>query len=133
MTEVPIKQKPVHLFALQITGLVSIWYGPPKWKSKYKHRQNPLKYYAECFLKCMILFIWFLKLCFGLYRVRSAKWNGLKCLMKKLGKCLNGILNSIWSRIQIKCFCFQKSFHIFFVAYFSQVLSDTFWEASKNN
>ena len=28
MTEIPITQKPVHWFALQINGLVSIWSGP---------------------------------------------------------------------------------------------------------
>ena len=33
MTEVPIIQKPVHWFALQINGLVSIWQWPPSWKS----------------------------------------------------------------------------------------------------
>ena len=26
-------KKPVHRFALQINRLVSIWYGPPLWKS----------------------------------------------------------------------------------------------------
>ena len=32
MTEVPIIWKPVHWFAEQINGLVSIWQGPPSWK-----------------------------------------------------------------------------------------------------
>ena len=32
MTEVSIIQKPVHWFAEQINGLVSIWYRPPSWK-----------------------------------------------------------------------------------------------------
>ena len=71
---------------------------------------------------------------FVMFRVVQSEISQMKwALMKNFRNCLNGILNSIWSRIQIKGFCFQKSFHIFFVAYFSQVLSDTFWETSENN
>ena len=36
-TEVPIIWKLVHWFALQINGLVSIWYGPTSWKSYIKY------------------------------------------------------------------------------------------------
>ena len=32
-TKADIIQKPVHWFAEQINGLVSIWYRPPSWKS----------------------------------------------------------------------------------------------------
>ena len=34
VTEVPIIQKPVHWFALQINGLVFIWLGPPSRNDK---------------------------------------------------------------------------------------------------
>ena len=33
MIKVPIIKKPVHWFALLISGLVYIWQGPPSWKS----------------------------------------------------------------------------------------------------
>ena len=38
MTEALIIQKPVHWFMEQINVLVSIWYGPPSWKSKTHFR-----------------------------------------------------------------------------------------------
>ena len=45
MTKVPIIQKPVHWFALQISVLVSIWTGPPPWKSSMlteKHKPHDM-------------------------------------------------------------------------------------------
>ena len=36
MTEVHIIEKPVHWFAEQINRLVSMWQGPPSWKSYWK-------------------------------------------------------------------------------------------------